>query len=108
MVFTAPVLYIAFTSSEIVKIFLDNLIVLVYLDNNPEIYFNNFFVVARKNEKNIKPGHMLPFISKLGHMPQLMKSTELGKSVKIKQNTPEGKTKDGVIRTPTLWANFKV
>ena len=34
-----------------VKIFLDNLIVLVYLDNKPEIYFDYFVEVARKNDK---------------------------------------------------------
>ena len=41
---------------------------------------------------------MLPCISKLGHMPKLLKSTKLGKSVKIKQNTSEGKTK-GILYT---------
>ena len=70
MVFTGPVLYLAFTSSEIVKIFLDNLIVLVCLDNNPKIYFDYFVEVARKNDKIYNRGtcfvlFYLPYLSSI-------------------------------------------
>ena len=57
MIFTGPVLYLAVTSSEIVKIFLDSLIVLVYLDNNPEIYFNYFLRSLVKMTKYITGAH---------------------------------------------------
>ena len=52
MVFTGPVLYFAFTLNENGKRFLD-LFFFILLDNTPEIYFDNFFKVARENEKNI-------------------------------------------------------
>ena len=50
MVFTG-LLYLAFILSEIGKLFLDNFIFLYCLDNTLEIYFDNFFEVARKNGK---------------------------------------------------------
>ena len=53
MAFTVAVLYLVFKSSDIVKIFLDNLILLVYLNNNHEIYLHNVFEVALENDKNI-------------------------------------------------------
>ena len=78
------------------------------MDNTFKVYFDNFFEVARKNEKNIYPG-MLPRISKLGHMPKTAgkQSTELHKRLIIEQNTFEGR-KRAVIRKPTLWVNFTV
>ena len=101
MVFTGPVLYLAFTSNEIVKIFLDNLIVLVYLNNNPEIYSDYFFAVARKDDKIYNRGTCFRTFQNWAicqNMPKLLKSTELVKNVKIKQNTSEGKTK-GILYT---------
>ena len=46
MLFTVSVVFLAFTLSEITKIFLNNLF--FYLDNIPEIYFNNFLKSLRK------------------------------------------------------------
>ena len=40
-------------------------------------------------------------------MPKLSQSTELGKSVIIKQNMSEGK-QGGIMCKSTVWVNFKV
>ena len=52
MVFTEVVLYLDFKSEKLEVLFLTTC-VSYYLDSTLEIYFNNFFEVAHKNEKNI-------------------------------------------------------
>ena len=55
VVFSGPVLYLALMSSEIGKIFFDNLVFLFYLDI-PKNYFDNFFEDIYEIEKNILTG----------------------------------------------------
>ena len=70
MVFTEPLLYLAFMWSEIGKLFSRRLVFIYHLDNILEIYFDNFFEFARKMKKIYLLGHILSCISKFGHMPK--------------------------------------
>ena len=51
MVFTGPVLYFAFTSSEVEKFFLDLFLFCSWTTS--EIYLDNFFEVAHENKKKL-------------------------------------------------------
>ena len=52
MVFTGPLLYLAFPWRDIGKIFLLDHFFLFYAENIPEIYFDKFFEFTYEIEKN--------------------------------------------------------
>ena len=95
MVFTGQVLYLAFTSSDIWTTTL-------------KFTSITFLRSLLKIKKIYNRATCLPAFRNWVKYLKRLKSTELDKSVIIKQNTYEGKTKGSVIRKPALRENFKI
>ena len=70
MIFTGPVLYLALISSEIGKRFHNYLLYILLGQSSLKFTSITFFEIARENEKNVLPEHILPSSLKIGHMPK--------------------------------------